>query len=134
MDCAAYLVWLGIKLWRAPIAVAGEGGGESATERPLRIFLHAYAVTALNPKSITFFVAFLPQFLDLSRPLVRQMVVFEATFLALAAVNAMLYASLASTAGSTIRMPHIHRIVNRDGSSLLISAGILSLGFKRATA
>ncbi|ASY69572.1 LysE family translocator [Sinorhizobium fredii] len=132
---AAYLVWLGIKLWKAPVAGSSKNDSEGpAAERPLRIFLHAYAVTALNPKSIIFFVAFLPQFLDLSRPLLAQMAIFEATFLALAAANAMLYASLASAAGNTIRKTNVRRFVNRTGGSLLIGAGLLSLGLKRATA
>ncbi|APG85111.1 transmembrane efflux protein [Sinorhizobium americanum CCGM7] len=131
---AAYLVWLGIKLWKAPVGVSGSHEETPAAQRPLRIFLHAYAVTALNPKSIIFFVAFLPQFLDLSRPLLAQMAVFEATFLALAAVNAMLYALLASAAGGAIRKPSVRRVVNRTGGSLLIGAGLLSLGLKRATA
>ncbi|ACP25885.1 putative transmembrane efflux protein [Sinorhizobium fredii NGR234] len=132
---AAYLVWLGFKLWKAPVAGSGENDTEApAAERPLRIFLHAYAVTALNPKSIIFFVAFLPQFLDLSRPLLAQMAIFETTFLALAAANAMLYALLASAAGKTIRKPNVRRLVNRTGGSLLIGAGLLSLGLKRATA
>src|SRR5690606_14401992 len=67
---AAYLIYLGIKLWRAPVSTqVTPEAGEVSSERPLRIFLHTYVVTALNPKSIMFFVAFLPQFLDLTRPL-----------------------------------------------------------------
>ena len=59
---AAYLVWLGIKLWRA-------GGTLEAAPRTdavsaAKMLGHAWLVTALNPKSITFFVAFLPAFLD----------------------------------------------------------------------
>lgn len=132
---AAYLVWLGIKLWKAPVGDEGEIAGETgASEKPLRIFLHAYAVTALNPKSILFFVAFLPQFLDLSRPLFAQMAIFEVTFLALATINATLYAYLASAAGTTIRKPSIRRIINRTGGSLLIGAGLLTAGLKRVTA
>ncbi|MGH0287969.1 LysE family translocator [Sinorhizobium meliloti] len=131
---AAYLVWLGIKLWRAPVGNdSGSTVETSPAERPLRIFLHTYAVTALNPKSILFFVAFLPQFLDLSRPLFAQMAIFETTFLILATINAALYAWLAAAAGSTIRRPNIRRIVNRLGGSLLIGAGFLTAGLKRAT-
>ncbi|WP_248448968.1 LysE family translocator [Sinorhizobium meliloti] len=131
---AAYLVWLGIKLWRAPVSNdSGSTVETSPAERPLRIFLHTYAVTALNPKSILFFVAFLPQFLDLSRPLFAQMAIFETTFLILATINAALYAWLAAAAGSTIRKPNIRRIVNRLGGSLLIGAGFLTAGLKRAT-
>ena len=103
---AAYLIWLGIKLWRAPIATeAADGTMSVPAERPLRIFLHTYVITALNPKSIVFFVAFLPQFLDLSRPLFNQMMIFETTFLVLATLNATLYALMASAARQTIRKP-----------------------------
>lgn len=132
---AAYLIWLGIKLWRAPIAAEGADGTMSVpAEKPLRIFLHTYAVTALNPKSIVFFVAFLPQFLDLSRPLFNQMLIFETTFLVLATLNATLYALMASAARQTIRKPRIQAIVNRTGGSLLIGAGLLTAGLRRAGA
>ncbi|MDK1375111.1 MULTISPECIES: LysE family translocator [unclassified Sinorhizobium] len=128
---AAYLVWLGIKLWKAPVG-GEEADSAASAERPRRIFPHAYAVTALNPKSIIFFVAFLPQFLDLSRPLFAQMAIFEATFLMLATLNAALYAFLAAAARNTIRKPNIRRVVNRTGGSLLIGAGLLTAGLKRA--
>ncbi|MCP8893833.1 LysE family translocator [Shinella daejeonensis] len=130
---AAYLVWLGIKLWRAPLAIAQDGDAPAA-ERSSRVFAHAYAVTALNPKSIVFFMAFLPQFLDPERPLLPQMMIFEATFLVLATVNALAYALLASAARRTIRRPSVQRTVNRTGGALLIGAGILTAGLRRAAA
>ncbi|CAN7296412.1 MULTISPECIES: LysE family translocator [Neorhizobium] len=133
---AAYLIYLGIKLWRAPVSerAADLGEAEVTSVKPFKIFLHTYVVTALNPKSIVFFVAFLPQFLDLSQPLFFQMVVFEVTFLVLATLNATLYGLLASMARNTIRKPKVQRIVNRTGGSLMIGAGLLSVGFKRAAA
>lgn len=133
---AAYLVYLGIKLWRAPVSdtVSAVENEEAGNGRPFRIFLHTYLVTALNPKSIVFFVAFLPQFLDLRQPLFFQMAVFEVTFLVLATLNATLYGLLASMARNTIRKPKVQRIVNRTGGSLMIGAGLLSVGLKRATA
>ncbi len=126
---AAYLVFLGLKLWRAPLAgVAVEAA--TAAARPGRIFLHAYAVTALNPKSIVFFIAFLPQFLDATRAVVPQLVIFEASFLTLAAINALAYALLASAARRTIRQPRVQRAVNRVGGSLLIGAGALAVTWR----
>jgi threonine/homoserine/homoserine lactone efflux protein len=130
---AAYLIYLGIKLWRAPIADAPAGDAAAPAERPVRIFLHTYIVTALNPKSIVFFVAFLPQFLDLSRPMFFQMAAFEVTFLVLATMNAALYGLLASMARDTIAKPAVRRVVNRTGGTLMIGAGVLSVGLKRAT-
>ncbi|WP_307233427.1 LysE family translocator [Pararhizobium capsulatum] len=130
---AAYLVWLGIKLWRAPVVPPQETEGDATTtERPIRIFLHTYVVTALNPKSIVFFVAFLPQFLDATLPLLPQMMIFETTFLVLATLNATTYALMASAARKTIRKPNIQRIVNRTGGTLLIGAGFLTAGLRRA--
>lgn len=96
------------------------------------MFLHAYAVTALNPKSIVFFVAFLPQFLDATAPLVPQMMIFETTFLLLASINACAYSLLASAARRKIRQPRVQRAINRTGGSLLIGAGILTAGWRRA--
>jgi threonine/homoserine/homoserine lactone efflux protein len=122
---AAYLVFLGVKLWRAPVAEAAVDAA-APIARPGRIFLHAYAVTALNPKSIVFFIAFLPQFLDGARAVLPQLVIFEASFLALATLNALTYALLASAARRTIRKPRVQRTVNRTGGTLLIGAGALA--------
>ncbi|MGH2341327.1 LysE family translocator [Segnochrobactraceae bacterium EtOH-i3] len=133
---AAYLIYLGIKLWRAPVSTS-EVSADTETmpkERPLRIFLHTYIVTALNPKSIIFFVAFLPQFLNTSQPMLPQMIVFETTFLVLAVLNAGFYALMASMARKSIRKPSVQRTVNRVGGSLMIGAGALAAGWKRAAA
>jgi len=127
---AAYLVYLGIKLWRAPASLSD--ATEETTTRPSRIFLHLYAVTALNPKSIVFFVAFLPQFLDAAAPLLPQILIMEATFLVLATLNALSYALVATVARRTIRKPSVQRAVNRVGGSLLIGAGVLTVAWKKA--
>jgi threonine/homoserine/homoserine lactone efflux protein len=128
----AYLVYLGIKLWRAPIQAASVGDVPKAD--PWRMLAHAYAVTALNPKSIVFFVAFVPQFLDAARPFLPQVVALEATFVILAALNAALFAILASAARQKLREPRVLRAVNRTGGSLLIGAGLLAAGWRKAGA
>lgn len=127
---AAYLLYLGIKLWRAPVRDA-EAVADDSDVNPWRMMLHTYAVTALNPKSIVFFVAFLPQFLDTGRPLAGQMVVMEATFLVLATLNAAGYTLLASAARRAVRTPSVQRTVNRVGGSLLMGAGLLTVAWKR---
>lgn len=119
---AAYLVWLGVKLFRA-------GGTLDASPRTgaasgARMAGHAWLVTALNPKGITFFVAFLPQFLDRDGDFLRQMVIFEATFLTLAFANALGYATLASRARGLVRNPRAVGMFNKAGGTLLVGAGI----------
>ncbi|MBX3538857.1 MAG: LysE family translocator [Chelatococcus sp.] len=119
---AAYLVYLGIKLWRADPAL--QSATSPAKARPMAMFSHAALVTALNPKSIVFFVAFLPQFLDQSRPLLPQMIILAATFVTLAFFNAAGYAILASSARRLVSRPRVLKAVNRTGGSLLVGAGI----------
>jgi threonine/homoserine/homoserine lactone efflux protein len=129
---AAYLVYLGLKLWRAPVGDPGQA--DISETRPGRIFAHAYVVTALNPKGIVFFVAFLPQFLDMTRPVLPQMTILVATFVSLATVNAALFGLMASSARRTIRKPSAQRLVNRIGGSFLIGAGLLTAAWRRAAA
>ncbi|MBX4928771.1 LysE family translocator [Rhizobium binae] len=131
----AYLIWLGIKLWRAP--VIGEPVADNDNlpeEKSLKIFLHAYVVTALNPKSIVFFVAFVPQFLNPALPFFGQMAIMEATFLVLAILNASTYAFLANSARGLIRKASVQRAVNRTGGTLLIAAGAVTAGYRRIAA
>ena len=127
----AYLIYLGVKLWRAPVAAATEAEAPPASLR--RIFGHAYAVTALNPKGIVFFVAFVPQFLSSSAPFLPQVAVLETTFVSLAILNSALYAVLASAARERLRQARVRRIVNRTGGTLLIGAGALAAGLRPAT-
>ena len=88
---------------------------------------HAWLVTALNPKSITFFVAFLPAFLDARADFLTQMLVFEATFLLLAFANAFGYALVASRARRFAGNPRAIGIVNKVGGGLLMSAGVATV-------
>jgi threonine/homoserine/homoserine lactone efflux protein len=127
---AAYLVWLGIKLWRANPEVAAAEGAAPAR----RIFWHAYAVTALNPKSIVFFVAFVPQFVDASLPYAPQAAVLVATFVVMAAANAGVYAVAAGGARGAIRRPSVLRWLNRGGAVALIGAGAFAAFTRKAAA
>ena len=127
---AAYLVYLGIKLWRA-------GGTLDAPPRTdvvsaARMLGHAWLVTALNPKSITFFVAFLPAFLDPQADFLTQMVVFETTFLVLAFANAFGYALVAARARGFVANPRAIGVVNKVGGGLLIGAGAATVTFAGA--
>ena len=128
---AAYLIYLGIKLWRA-------GGTLDAAPRTdatpaIKMLAHAWLVTALNPKGITFFVAFLPQFLDPRLDFLSQLVVFEATFLVLAFANAFGYALVASRARRLVRNPRAIGLFNKAGGTLLIGAGIATVSVRASS-
>jgi len=119
---AGYLIWLGVRLWRADPTRRTAPRRERASR--LRMLAHAWLVTALNPKSITFFVAFLPQFLDPARDFYAQMLVCEVTFLALAFANAFGYALAASRGRVLVRGPRALGLINKAGATALIAAGV----------
>lgn len=125
---AAYLIWLGIKLFRAGGTLGAEPRRDAASAA--KMLAHAWLVTALNPKSITFFVAFLPQFLNLHADFWTQMAIFEATFLVLAFCNAFGYALVAARARSVFSSERAIRIFNRTGGSLLIGAGVATVAMR----
>jgi len=127
---AVYLVWLGVRIWRAGERPIGNDAGPTGQSQAA-MFIRAYAVTALNPKSIVFFVAFMPQFIVAGAPLLPQMLLLGGTFLVLATLNAAIYAVLAGAARDAVRNPTINRAVHRTGGGMMIGAGVW-LALKRA--
>ena len=125
---AAYLIWLGIKLFRAGGTLDAKPREDAAPG--WRMLGHAWLVTALNPKSITFFVAFLPQFLDTKGDFWTQMLIFEATFITLAFANAMGYALIASRARAVVSNPRAIGLFNKAGGTLLIGAGVATVAIR----
>lgn len=126
-----YLLYLGGKLLRA-----GASGAE--LERPAapgsrgRLFFNTWLVTALNPKGIVFFVAFLPQFIDPAAEVSRQLWILAITFVALATLNATLYAAFAGSAARLLSSGRAQRRFKLAGGSLLSVAGVWALLARRA--
>lgn len=129
---AVYLVYMGIKLFRSA-SKASLGDLEETTQtRTSSVFGHAAAVTALNPKSIVFFIAFVPQFVVVDSPLMPQFAILVVTFVGLAAINALAYALLADKLRKKIARPSVLAWFSRLGGSALIAMGVATAAFKRA--
>lgn len=129
---AAYLIYLGISLIRsAPTGGLTLPQTKDITARS--VFGHTALVTALNPKSIAFFIAFVPQFIDPSQPLVPQFVILISTFVVLAAINALAYALAADRLRSWIERPSIIGWLTRAGGATLIGMGVLTATLRRTT-
>ncbi len=128
---AGYLIYLGFKLWKAGGTLEAPPRADAASTA--RMIGHAWLVTALNPKSITFFVAFLPQFLDPNGHFWTQMLIFQVTFLTLAFANAVGYGLVASRAGRAISNPRAISIFNKIGGTCLISAGVYTAASRTAS-
>ena len=129
---ALYLLYLGINLWRAnPKSSSIQQGKEDISPRSL--FKSSFIVTALNPKGIAFFVAFLPQFISHHEPVFKQLLLLGGIFLFLALVNAALYAIFASQLREAIKRASVRKWFNRCGGTALIGAGLLTASIQRSS-
>ena len=131
MGGGLYLLFLGIRLLRSGIS-PGELPAAAAPGSRWRLFANTYLVTALNPKGIVFFVAFLPQFLNPASPVTRQLWVLAASFVVMATLNAALYALFAASASRVLASPRAQRRFKLAGGSLLSAAGVWALLARRS--
>ena len=129
-----YLIYLGIKLMRTanrPSAVQSAESPGTPASSPRKLFGNAFIVTALNPKSIVFFIALLPQFISADHPVAAQLWILGITFVALATVGATSYALFASVLRKFLAAPRVQKAYALFGGGLLCAAGIWALGARR---
>ncbi|MFE7858212.1 LysE family translocator [Streptomyces sp. NPDC057403] len=123
---AAYLVYLGVRAWRTrgSLRAAFAGGGE--VHSGLRTFWEGFAVGVTNPKTIVFFAAVLPQFVDRDRGHVTlQMLVLGLVFNAIALASDSVWGLAASTARAWFaRSPRRLSMVGGTGGLTMIALGV----------
>ena len=120
---AAYLVYLAVRLWRAPAtaeaaATVGRGAG------PLRVFLAGLAVTLGNPKVMVFYLALMPTLIDLTRVSLADLALMMAIVFVVLVVVTGLYALLAAKARGLIAQPRARRIANRVAGTTMAGAAV----------
>ncbi len=117
---AAYLVYLGIKQWRS----AGEPLGiDTLPTSNTNLFAQGLVITILNPKSLIFIAAFLPQFIDAARPLGLQFTVVVPTFLAITFTVTSIWALIAGKTSGFLLRQRVSKSVFRTAGGLMIIAG-----------
>ena len=95
---AAYLIYLGVVIWRSPAPEPGEIQGDWR-----RLARREFAIAILNPKAIVIFTAFFPQFLQTAAPIAPQILAMGAAFLALELLAAWLYVATGRLTGDAMR-------------------------------
>ena len=132
---AGYLIWLGVKQWRAPVdgaasdaAAPSEPAGLSVRQRLLRGAL----TNATNPKGIVFMGAVLPQFINPKQPLALQLAILLVTTLAVDSVVMHGYAFLASRLRALMQSVRARRAQNRVFGGVLMGMGASLLMVDRA--
>lgn len=129
---AAYLIWMGFKMLKGARHASAGGLMDMPSETPRAVFRHAATVTALNPKSIGFFIAFVPQFIDPAGNIALQMSLMTVTFVGLASLNALAFALLADKLRARIMQPAILRGLTRLGGVTLMGMGVMTAMLRRA--
>lgn len=128
-----YLVYLGAKSMLNARRLHGDaaqaalpGRRKSARQR----FVSAWAVTALNPKGIVFFVAFVPQFISPDHGFVLQCAILLPTFVLFASANAALFALAAGRLSNRLTSAAAQRRIGYAGGAVLLGAGAVTLGMQ----
>ncbi|MEZ5727994.1 MAG: LysE family translocator [Burkholderiaceae bacterium] len=124
---AAYLVWLGVRMWRADGSLI-QDGGPMMPSNPLdrgtwAYFWQGFVVIWSNPKALVFFGAFIPQFVDAAAPAGPQVVLLGATFMTVATVLDSAYAVAAGRMRSLLSRRRV-RLLERISGTCLIGGGI----------
>jgi homoserine/homoserine lactone efflux protein len=128
----AYLLWLGIRQWRAPAAPVAPRAQEGATVRRRDLVARGWMVNAVNPKGTVFLLAVVPQFLDLHQSLATQYVIIGATLGFTDLVVMGMYTAMAAKVLRLLRTARQMRILNRAFGSLFVTMALLLASFKRA--
>ncbi|WAM14321.1 MULTISPECIES: LysE family transporter [Rhodococcus] len=128
----AYLVYLGIRQWRASATdVSGVDGEVAETSGPV-MTLRGFLVNASNPKAVVFMLAVLPQFITPSAPLLPQYLIIAATMVAVDVAVMTGYTGLASKVLRLMRSPRQQRATNRTFSGLFFVAATFLATVRRA--
>jgi homoserine/homoserine lactone efflux protein len=118
---AAYLIFLGLRTLFGKTALLP--GGASIERSPLRMFTDGFILQASNPKSILFFTALLPQFINPRLAVVPQVAILAATSAVIEFLVLLGYGVAASQASGLARQPKYVVWTNRVSGLLLIGAG-----------
>jgi homoserine/homoserine lactone efflux protein len=118
----AYLVWLGIQVWRSP-SISLEPHRSAAARARLSLFQQGALSALTNPKAILFFAAFLPQFIDPARSLLGQFVVMASTFAAIEFTTEMAIASVAHRISPWLK--RVGRRFNQACGGVFVAIGAL---------
>ncbi len=118
---AAYLIWLGIKLWRSE--PSGPEASNQATASAKASFTNGLFITLGNPKVILFYLGFLPAFVDLSSLTATDVTVIAVVVSLVLGATMLGYAYAASSARRLFQTPRAKTVLNRASGGVMIATG-----------
>ncbi|KFE53718.1 LysE family transporter [Pseudomonas syringae] len=118
----AYLIYLGVKQWRALPADMSDDPAIRPIGKPLSLVLRGFLVNISNPKALVFMLAILPQFIDPTAPLLAQYLTIGATMVCVDLIVMAGYTGLASRVLRLLKTPKQQRRMNRTFAGLFVGA------------
>jgi homoserine/homoserine lactone efflux protein len=128
----AYLVYLGVKQWRALPSDLADDSAVRPVGKPLTLVARGFLVNISNPKALVFMLAVLPQFIDPHQPLVPQYLIIAATMVCVDLIVMAGYTGLASKVLRVLKTPRQQQRMNRTFAGLFISAAAFLATLHRA--
>jgi len=119
---AAYLIYLGIKLWNSPVKTIEEKNNSKKAKRLL--FLEGLTMQLTNPKAVFFFMSIFPQFVDFTKDYNNQFIIFVITYSSLVVFIHFIYAYLAKSSRKWLGSQKGGKAVNRFGGGTFVFFGI----------
>jgi threonine/homoserine/homoserine lactone efflux protein len=120
---AAYLVWLGLKLWREKPADLSASAAPAAPSDGRNLFA-GFMVTIGNPKSIAFYAGLLPTFIDLEKLSTGDALAMGGIVILIVGLIPAAYAVAAAASRRFFRSPERMRLLNRTAGTMLIGSGV----------
>ncbi|WOD06518.1 LysE family translocator [Marinomonas sp. GJ51-6] len=120
---AAYLIYLGWKMWVAPVATSSEDFTQLESKSEVASFIQGFMISASNPKVILFYIAFLPTFMDLTvlsgfDIVIAAVLAFTALMLGISSISVG-----ASQARRLMKSERSMKRLNRTSGGIMASAG-----------
>ena len=119
---AAYLIYVGVKVWCNAAEMAALGAGPS--DRSSTLLIQGLVITVFNPKSLLFIVAFLPQFLDVRHPVAPQFMIIIPVFLLITFTVTAVWAMGAGWLNGRIRDPGTLARIFRVAATMIVFSGL----------
>ena len=122
----AYLIYLGVMMWRSRGQSSMPSASDTATPRlsPLALITQGFVTSIANPKGWAFFIALLPPFLDAERALVPQLGLLISLILTIEFASLLLYAGGGTFVRGFLHQPRNVIRLNRVAGSLMMGVGV----------
>lgn len=131
---AAYLAWLGVQVWRAPVRADGDAAAVPVARAGVTsaiLYRKGLLVAASNPKGILFAAAFLPQFIRADAPALPQLGILLATFSVIEVGWYLVYAASGDRVAQYLRRATVMRWFNRATGGVFVGFALLMADLRR---